>query len=158
MTTGRHFSKCRPCFAGAGVKQIRAQFVVGQIGLAVQQSTDGRGHLRELRKTGIDLRHRAIYIRQRKAVADDVMGGVLQAIHTLPIAHRMRPLKLGVDGRKLLHKGVKLRFRRQIVALGIETRVQLQPNATERIGRRRVVVERDHPEPAPFEDMVQRPL
>ncbi len=84
------------------------------------------------------------------------MDEYLDAPGARPIAHGFGLLQLGRHTGKLLDKAVELLLGRQLLADGVDAWIQLQTDAAQRIGGSFVIVEGDHPEPAPLEDVVQR--
>ncbi len=95
---------------------------------------------------------------QRESVADDVMGGILQAINSRPVADGLRAFELRFDVGKLLDELAELLFGSQVIALGIQARVELQTDTAQGIGRSGVIVEGNNPQPAALEDVMKRPL
>lgn len=92
------------------------------------------------------------------AVADHAAHGVLDRVGRGPRAHGPRTRELPRHVRKSPYDGVELLLRRPPVRRRVPARVQDEPHAARAVAAAPPVAERDHPEPAAVEDVVQGAL
>lgn len=139
------------------LEALGGEVVVAQrLDQARRERVDGhRGVLEPAGEKRIDepvrVQHQAV------AIADARARRELQAVGPDPVAHRHSVAELRRDAREPREECVEFLLRGD-VRFRVDTRVELQADAHQVVGRPRVVVERNHPEPAALEHVVQGPL
>lgn len=116
------------------------------------------GHRGVLEPSGEERVDESVRVQhQAVAVADAGARRELQAVGLDPVTHRHGVPELRPDTREAREELVEFLLRGD-VRFRVNTRVELQADAHQVVGRARVVVERNHPEPAAREHVVQGPL
>ena len=139
------------------LEALRGEVVVVQrLDEARRERVDGhRSVLKPPREERVDEPVRV----QHQAVALADAGGrrELHAVGFDPFTHRHGVPELCPDAREPREELVEFLLRGD-VRFRVDTRVELQTDAHQVVGRARVVVKRNHPEPAAREHVVQGPL